>query len=48
MNAAAARAKERNLDRMVLDVRVHNKGALAFYEALGYAPIQLRMARPTS
>lgn len=48
MNAVEARARELRLDTIVLDVRAHNQAAKAFYEALGYASVQLRMARRLS
>jgi ribosomal protein S18 acetylase RimI-like enzyme len=47
MDAVATRANELGLDRVVLDVRAHNEAAIAFYRAMGYAPLSLRMARKT-
>ncbi|MBX3471176.1 MAG: GNAT family N-acetyltransferase [Planctomycetes bacterium] len=45
MRAAEALARELGLSRVELDVRAWNVGARAFYEALGYAPAQLRLGR---
>ncbi|MCO5169186.1 MAG: GNAT family N-acetyltransferase [Planctomycetes bacterium] len=48
MGAAEALARELGVSRVELDVRAWNVGARAFYEALGYAPAQLRLGRALS
>jgi ribosomal protein S18 acetylase RimI-like enzyme len=45
MDAICAHARDHGLDRVELDVRAHNRQALAFYESLGYAPVRWRMGR---
>jgi ribosomal protein S18 acetylase RimI-like enzyme len=45
MDAIDAHARDNGLDRVELDVRAHNRQALAFYESLGYAPVRWRMGR---
>jgi ribosomal protein S18 acetylase RimI-like enzyme len=40
-----ARAKDKGMPRVELDVRGFNRGALAFYEELGYEVRSLRMRR---
>lgn len=43
MEAVATRARELGVHEVQLDVRAHNRGAIAFYEALGYEDIKRRM-----
>lgn len=45
MAAAEELARELGLARVELDVRGWNAGARAFYQALGFAPAQLRLGR---
>ena len=45
MRAVDRHAKEAGLTGVVLDLRAHNEDAIAFYQALGYAPAQWRMWR---
>jgi ribosomal protein S18 acetylase RimI-like enzyme len=45
MQAAERCAAELGLAALQLDVRAVNTEALHFYEALGYAPVQLRLER---
>jgi diamine N-acetyltransferase len=44
MDYALARAAEHKVDRVTLDVGAFNQAATAFYERLGFAPAQVRMA----
>lgn len=45
MRAAEELAVAQQLSAVVLDVRAFNETARAFYEALGYRPLQTRMGR---
>lgn len=45
MRAAEALARELGCPELDLTVRADNAGARAFYAALGYTPVQLRLAR---
>lgn len=45
MEFAADRASARGFEELQLDVRSHNADARAFYEELGYAPVQTRLAK---
>lgn len=45
MEAAAERATARGLGELQLDVRAHNAQARAFYEGLGFAEVQTRLAK---
>lgn len=45
MQAAAQRAADRGFNEIQLDVRAHNADARAFYEELGYAAVQIRLAK---
>lgn len=47
MEAALGLARELDLPRLELDVRAWNEAAQAFFRALGYAPMHLRLGRPT-
>ncbi len=44
MAYALERAAEHQVDRVTLDVGAFNQSAVAFYEKLGFAPAQMRMA----
>lgn len=43
MEAVAERARALGLTQVQLDVRVHNDGARAFYESLGFGEVQRRL-----
>jgi ribosomal protein S18 acetylase RimI-like enzyme len=45
MAAAEQLARELGVERMQLDVRAFNAGAIRFYEALGFTPALLRLER---
>jgi ribosomal protein S18 acetylase RimI-like enzyme len=45
MQMAEQRAAELGLRNVQIDVRAFNAEAASFYEALGYAPVQLRLER---
>ncbi len=45
MDALAELASDRGIDAIRLDVRSHNLGAAAFYEALGYVELGRRLER---
>lgn len=48
MDAAHAVAAERGIAEVELEVRAVNASALAFYAALGYQPLKLRLQRRSS
>lgn len=43
MDAVMALAREVGADRVELDVRVHNRDAREFYDALGFRPMSMRL-----
>ena len=45
MEYAMERAAEAGVDRVTLDVAGFNKAAYAFYERLGFTPVQIRMGK---
>ena len=45
MDRITDRARDEGVDRVELEVRAHNRGAIEFYEALGYAPLGMTMGR---
>lgn len=44
MDAVVTRARELELPQIELDVRSHNRGAMAFYDAIGYGEQSRRLA----
>lgn len=45
MAYAISKAEEASVGQVTLDVAGFNKAAFAFYEKLGFAPVQLRLSR---